>query len=167
MGKILDAIKIVFAERKYLVIGVVTASGFAALFIFGTGFVAFFPQSTYIELDKAGVIRLATLVILVILAGLVLPMQIYALKKAKAVMGSSKGTTVSSFIVGLSTMSCCAPFLLPALLSFIGFSGVQILTLNITIRQYLVPLSALSIGLLLVSLFMVARSIVTNTCKVC
>jgi hypothetical protein len=63
-------------------------------------------------------------------------------------------------LVGIATMSCCTPLLLPAALSFVGFSGTQLLFLNMTIRQYVLPLSIMSIGLLALSLLMVSRSVV-------
>lgn len=80
------------------------------------------------------------------------------MKARTGLKGSSSG--VGGLFVGIATMSCCTPLLLPAILSFIGFSGTQLLFFNMTLRQYILPLSILSVVLLLVS-----RSVVA-ACKI-
>lgn len=158
----MQAIKIVFAERRYAVIGMLAALAFGAIFVFGSGMVLFFPQGPFIEVKP---LRIITLLLLTALAGLVIPMQWFALKKARRVWKEG-ASGVGGLFAGMATMSCCAPLLLPAFLAFVGFSGMQLLYLNAAVRQYAVPLSLLSVGLLTISLFMVSRSIVTNTCRV-
>lgn len=152
---------IVFQDRRYLLFGALAALAFGVVFIVSSGIVTFFPEGPFIEFN---LLRLALLLALVILAGLVVPMQVFAIQKAKAgLKGSSSG--IGGLFVGIATMSCCAPLLLPAILSFVGFSGTQLLFFNTTVRQYTLPLSILSIALLSISLLFVSRSIAA-TCKI-
>jgi hypothetical protein len=54
--------------------------------------------------------------------------------------------------------------LLPALLSFVGFSGTALLGFNLVLREVAGPLTAGSIALMLVSIGLVSRTI-TAECK--
>lgn len=161
MRTITQAIKIVFCERKYILLGIASALFFGGVFLFGTGMITFYPTGPYLEFVPT---RILTLAALTILSGITVPVQLFALKKAKA--GLKEGASgVGGIFAGMATMSCCAPLLLPAVLSFVGFSGTQLLFLNITARQYALYLSLISIGLLGMSLFMASRS-VSATCRV-
>jgi hypothetical protein len=55
--------------------------------------------------------------------------------------------------------------LIPTLLSFVGFSGTALVTFNVSVRDYLGPLAALSIVLMALSIVLVARTI-NAVCKV-
>jgi len=156
MRDIVGAMQIVFQNKKNSLIGMVSGSVFGAVFALGSGMVTFFEEGPFIELN---LLRFSTLVALVILAGLVVPMQIFAIQKAKSGLKTS-ASGFGGLLTGIATMSCCTPLLLPAILSFAGFSGTQLLFLNMTIRQYVLPLSIISIGLLALSLLMVSRSVV-------
>lgn len=161
MKSVLQAIHIVFYDKKNILIGFAAALFFGAVFVFSSGIVTFFTEGPFIEFNF---LRIATLLALTLLSGLVVPMQWVALKNAKSSLDGS-GTSVGGFFVGIATMSCCAPLLLPSLLSFIGFSGTQLLFFNITVRQYALPLSLFSVSLLAISLFTVSRSVVV-VCRV-
>lgn len=161
MSTVFQAMNIVFQDIKYIILGSVAALLFGAVFVFSSEMVTFFPEGPFIEFNP---LRLTTLLALIILSGLVVPMQVFAIQKARAgLKNSSSG--IGGLFVGIATMSCCTPLLLPALLSFIGFSGTQLLFLNITLRQYVLPLSILSVALLSISLFLISRSVVA-TCKI-
>jgi hypothetical protein len=54
--------------------------------------------------------------------------------------------------------------LLPAILSFVGFSGTALLGFNVAVREWSTPLTAASIGLMLVSIGLVSRTI-SAECK--
>lgn len=152
---------IVFQDVRYTTLGLITALFFGGVFVFSSGMVTFFPEGPFIEFNP---LRLITLAALVILSGLVVPIQVFAIQKARAgLKGSSSG--IGGLFVGIATMSCCTPLLLPALLAFIGFSGTQLLFFNMTLRQYVLPLSILSVALLLVSLLLTSRSVVA-ACKI-
>lgn len=158
MRTIFRSMTIVFQEVKYTISGLIVALFFGAVFVFSSGMLTFFPEGPFIEFNF---IRIATLLALIILSGLVVPMQVFAIQKAKAGLKSSS-SGIGGLFVGIATMSCCTPLLLPALLSFIGFSGTQLLFFNITIRQYVLPLSLFSVGLLFISLLMISRSVVAS-----
>jgi len=96
------------------------------------------------------------------LMGLVLPVQIFAVRRA-AWGARQGGTGLLGFLAGLGSLTCCSPLLLPALLSFVGFSGSALLSLNVTLYRYFGPLAVLSTALLLGSLVLAARD-VTRAC---
>lgn len=156
MKALISAIQIVFDDKKSIILGIAASLFFGAIFIFASGMVRFFPEGLFIDFQP---VRMATFLALVVLSGLVIPMQVFALQKAKRNVGAST-SSFGGLLAGLATMSCCAPLLLPAILSFLGFSGTQLLYFNSTIKQYVLPLSLISVGLLSVSLLMVSRSIV-------
>lgn len=161
MSTVFQAMNIVFQDIKYIILGLISALLFGAVFVFSSGMLTFFPEGPFIEFNP---LRLITLLALIILAGLVVTMQVFAIQKARAGLKQSS-SGIGGLFVGIATMSCCTPLLLPALLSFIGFSGTQLLFLNITLRQYVLPMSILFVGLLLVSLFLISRSVVA-ACRI-
>ena len=152
---IIQAISIVFYDKKNVFIGFLAAVFFGAVFVLSSGMITFFPEGPFIE---PNLLRLTTLFALIILSGLVVPMQLFAIQKAKSGLKTS-ASGFGGILTGIATMSCCTPLLLPALLSFIGFSGTQLLFLNMTLRQYILPLSIFSVGLLTLSLFIVSQSV--------
>lgn len=161
MGQIIQAIEAVFSEKKNVALGIISAFSFGAIFAFGSGMITFFPEGPFIELKP---LRFVTFVLLALLSGITVPMQWYVFQKVR---GGLKTTTtgIGGMLAGTATMSCCAPLLLPAFLSFLGFSGIQLLSLNMAIRQYILPLSFFSITLLFISLVMASRNVVA-TCRV-
>lgn len=158
---ILQAVSLVFYDKKNIIIGFLAALFFGTVFVLSSGMVTFFPEGPFIELQP---VRLATLFALIFLSGLVVPMQLFAIRKAKSGLKTS-ASGFGGILTGIATMSCCTPLLLPAILSFLGFSGTQLLFFNMTIRQYILHLSFLSVALLFVSLLMVSRSVVAS-CKI-
>ena len=161
MKDIREAIRVVFNNKKNIVISIVAATFFGGVFIFASGMVTFFPEGPFIEFNP---LRITTLIALALLAGFVVPMQWYAIGKARAGLKGS-ASPFGGILIGIATMSCCTPLLLPAILAFVGFSGTQLLFFNMTIRQYILPLSLFSVALLFVSLLMVARSVVAS-CRI-
>ena len=61
-----------------------------------------------------------TIIILALLFGLLLPLQVAAVAKARSAAGTITGGVLGT-VFGVLSMSCCAPLILPALLSFVGF----------------------------------------------
>jgi len=156
MRDIVGAMQIVFQNKKNILIGMVSGSVFGAVFALGSGMVTFFEEGPFIEVNF---LRIGTLLSITLLSGVVIPMQVFAIQKARRSLRTSS-SGIGGMLVGIATMSCCTPLLLPAALSFVGFSGTQLLFLNMTIRQYVLPLSIISIGLLALSLLMVSRSVI-------
>ena len=89
--------------------------------------------------------------------------QLHEAQRGRGMVAGYDGT--AGTVTGILSVSCCAPLLIPTLLSFIGFSGTALVTFNIAVRDYLTPLAVLSIALMVVSILLVART-VTAVCKV-
>ena len=106
--------------------------------------------------------QLLSISALAVLFGLLLPLELAALARARAASGALGGTAGTVF--ALLSVSCCAPFLIPALLSFLGFSGTALLSFNGAVRQFTMPLTLASIILLLLSIFLVVRTL-TAACR--
>jgi len=106
--------------------------------------------------------RFWALVLLASLFGLLLPLEVAALTTARAVAGIAGGSAGALF--GLLSMSCCAPLVIPALLSFAGFSGSAILDFNTAVSPYETPLTLASIALMLLSVVLVTRTL-TAACE--
>ena len=62
-------------------------------------------------------------------------------------------------------MSCCAPLILPALLSFVGFSGMTLLQVNVAVHDWATPLTIASICFMLLAIVLVSRTI-TAACTI-
>ncbi|GAC1520560.1 MAG: hypothetical protein NVS2B16_27730 [Chloroflexota bacterium] len=149
-----------FRRPAYALLGVLA---FAASLLFylwssqvltlGTSGVAFLPETSFIS----------AAVVMASLFGLTLPVQVYAIRAAAAATTTTGGTLLG-VIVGTASMSCCAPVVLPALLSFLGFSGTTILGLNGLFHRYWLPLATLSSILLAYSLVSTTVSL-TSTCE--
>lgn len=101
---------------------------------------------------------ITAIVVLAILVSLSLPLQVYAARLAVG-RAAHVGGTGLGVLVGTASMSCCAPVLLPAVLSLIGFSGTTILSVNLTVHRYFVPLAMLGALLLGYSVVATATSV--------
>ena len=132
----------------------------ALLLVWGSGLLAHYPTGWVVIADPE---EMATLAVLSVLFGLLVPLEVAALTKARSVVGIAGG--LAGTLTGILSVSCCAPLLIPTLLSFIGFSGTALVTFNIAVRDYLGPLAVLSIALMAVSVVLAART-VTAVCKV-
>lgn len=104
------------------------------------------------------------IVLLASLLAISLPLQVYAFRLAAA-STSQTGSGVMGLLVGTASMSCCAPVLLPAVLSLIGLSGTTILSINLSIHRYFVPLALLGVLFLGYSLVSTTASL-GRRCKV-
>lgn len=93
-----------------------------------------------------------------LLFGALVPLEVYAFRIASALAVQTGGTALGA-LIGAASMTCCAPVLLPSVLSLLGFSGVTILGLNATLNRFWVPLATLSIILLSYSLVSTIRSL--------
>lgn len=96
--------------------------------------------------------------IMALLFGLVLPLLVSAARLAAARASQTGGTALGA-IFGTASMTCCAPVILPAILSLLGFSGTAILRLNQTLNRFWMPLAVAGIILLTYSLVSVVQSL--------
>lgn len=157
----IDALNLVYRRPAYL-------GAAALLFILVATFYAWAAQ--VLILDRHGISLLiepsviAAIAVLATLFALSLPLQLYAVRTAMLSADSASGTLLG-VLVGTASMSCCAPVLLPALLSLVGVSGATILSVNLAIHHYFVPLALLSSLLLGYSVISTASSL-ARTCVV-
>lgn len=110
--------------------------------------VSFLVQKQYI----------AAALIMALLFGLVVPLLVYAARLAAASASQTSGTALGA-VFGTLSMTCCAPVILPAILSLLGFSGTTILSLNLTLNRFWMPLAVAGIILLTYSLVSVVQSL--------
>ncbi len=96
--------------------------------------------------------------IMALLFGLLVPVLVYAARLAAASATQTGGTALGA-VLGSMSMTCCAPVLLPALLSLLGFSGTTILGLNEALNRFWLPLATAGIILLIYSLVSVVHSL--------
>lgn len=96
--------------------------------------------------------------VMALLFGLVVPLLVYAARLAVASASQTGGTALGA-IFGTVSMTCCAPVVLPAILSLLGFSGTTILSLNETLNRFWMPLAVAGIVLLIYSLVAVVQSL--------
>jgi hypothetical protein len=154
------ALKIGFARTWAYLVAAAAAIAMALLLVWGSGLLAYYPTGWVVIADPE---EMATLAALSILFGLLVPLEVAALTKARSAIGIAGG--LAGTATGILSVSCCAPLLIPALLSFVGFSGTALVTFNIAVRDYLGQLALLSIALMAASILLVART-VTSACKV-
>ena len=155
--QVLWALQIVYRERPYQVAAGLLA---AAALSWAMQLVSYFPGSgLFWDITPLRLIQMLTLAGSL---GLLVPMQVYALRKGKRSATSTPGnlkthegreassSRLRSFVpgpsfglgavLGIACLTCCAPLLLPALLALLGASGSLILTLNSRLVQWSGPL---------------------------
>ena len=96
--------------------------------------------------------------IMALLFGLVVPLLVYAVRLATASAAQTGGTALGA-LFGTASMTCCAPVILPSILSLLGFSGTTILRLNLTLNRFWMPLAVAGIILLTYSLASAVQSL--------
>jgi hypothetical protein len=96
------------------------------------------------------------------LFGVLVPLELAAIVMARAALGAASG--LAGTVAAVAGVSCCAPLLLPALLSFVGFSGTALLGFNASVRRLAGPLELASVVLMVVSIGLVSRTL-TAACR--
>ncbi len=156
------ALREVFNRPAYTASAVAVALLSAALLAWSGQVVTVFPEGG-IFVD-AGALTIVGLGLTALLLGVTLPLHWYAWRRSRrAAAAGGIGALGAVFSVG--SLSCCAPLLVPAMLSLLGFSGTSLLALNLRLHQLRPPLTLLAIGLLLVSLWIGLRN-VTLSCRI-
>jgi hypothetical protein len=158
---VIAALRLVYSSRIYLTAAV-------ALFVAVLVFYLWSAQVLIISGSGPAVLVepevIGAAVLLAVLFAVSLPLQVYALRLALTGLHQTGGTVLGLLVGGVS-MSCCTPVLLPAVLSLIGFSGTSILSVNLTVHRYFVPLALLGAILLSYSVTSTAASL-AGTCAV-
>ncbi len=152
---------LVYASPGAAAAAVALALGMAGLLAWSGRFFSYFPEGWYVDVTPA---RLVTALALALLFGLLVPMQVYALRKARGTAGSAAGTG-AGLVLGMTSISCCTPLLAPALLAFAGFTGTSIAAFNVAAYRYATPLQLLAVVLMLAALLIVSHTI-TAACRI-
>jgi hypothetical protein len=160
VAEIPRALAIAFARPWAYFLAVGAALGMALLLVWGSGLLAHYSTGWVVAADPE---EMATLAILSVLFGVLVPLEVAAVTKARGMVGVAGG--LAGTLTGILSVSCCAPLLIPTVLSFVGFSGTALVTFNIAVRDYLGPLAVLSVVLMVLSIVLVARTI-TAVCKI-
>jgi hypothetical protein len=156
---LLDVLRLVFRQPGYALAALLLFALVGVFYAWAAQVLIVGPRglSVLVEPDV-----IATIVLLAALFAVTVPLQVYAAGLAMAGIRRTGGTLLG-LVVGTVSMSCCAPVLLPGLLSLAGFSGTAILSLNVGIHRYFVPLALLGAILLVYS----ALSTVSSLSRVC
>jgi hypothetical protein len=154
------AFAIAFDRRHAYVIAVVSGLGMLALLVWNSGGLKYYPRTGW-EF-YAPPVEIASMVGLAALFGLLVPLQLAMIGKARAGFGAAGG--LAGTIAAVLGMSCCAPLLLPALLSFVGFSGTAVVGFNASMLRLAGPLQLASVVLMVVSIALASRSL-TAACE--
>jgi len=159
MADIRLALAIGFARPRAYLLALAAALGMALLLVWGSGLLAHYPTGWVVVADPE---EMATIALLSVLFGVLVPLEVAALTKARSFVGVAGG--LAGTVTGILSVSCCAPLLIPTVLSFVGFTGTALVTFNITVRDYLGQLAVLSLVLMAASIVLVSRT-VTAVCK--
>ena len=157
-----DSFMEVYRQRTYQLAAIIGAAAMAILLAWSSQIVTVFPEGG-LFLD-ADVVTLVSIALAAGLLGITLPLHWFAWRRAR-LGASASGLGVVGTLFSVGSLSCCAPLLLPGLLSLLGFSGSTLLAFNLRLHQLRLPLTAVAIAFLVVSLGIGLRN-VTRSCQI-
>jgi hypothetical protein len=149
------ALRLVYGKTMSWATATFAFTGMTVLLLWSSQVLSFRGRSVQVFVQTNFIIAA---VLIAALFAILLPMQMFAIRLA-AVSARQTGGTLLGALTGTASMSCCAPVILPSILSVLGFSGTTILSFNLTVERYWLPLATGSIILLSYSLVSVARSL--------
>ncbi len=149
------AFRLVYRAPSYAALACVAFLAMAWLLLWSGEVLVFASGSVHLLIEP---LIIAPALVIAILFGLLLPMQVFAFRLAAATARQT-GSTALGAALGTASMTCCTPVILPSLLSLLGFSGATILSFNLLVHRWWLPLAALSIVLLAYSLSSVVHSL--------
>jgi hypothetical protein len=156
-----DAFVEVYRQRTYQLAAIIAAAGMAILLIWSSQIMTVFPQGgVFLDVDA---FTLVSIGLAASLMGITLPLHWFAWRRTRAVVPAS-GLGLVGTLFSVGSLSCCAPLLLPGVLSLLGFSGSTLLLFNLRLHQLRLPLTVLALAFLLVSLWIGLRN-VTRSCR--
>ncbi len=155
------AVRLVFCSPGYVALGIVSFAAMLLLYLWSSQVITVTPIGLAFLIEPLFIVAAF---VLASLFGLLVPLQVYAFRLAAASVKETGGTVVG-LLLGTASMSCCAPLLLPPLLSLVGFSGTALLSFNSAVSRFWLPLATLSAIFLLYSLVSVVHSLETK-CRV-
>jgi hypothetical protein len=152
----------VYRQRTYQLAAIIGAAGMAILLAWSSQIVTVFPQGgLFLDVDA---LTLVSIALAASLMGITLPLHWFAWRRTR-VVAPATGLGLVGTLFSVGSLSCCAPLLLPGVLSLLGFSGSTLLAFNVRVHQLRLPLMALAIAFLLVSLWIGLRN-VTRSCRI-
>ena len=154
------AFAIAFERRRAYVIALGSGLVMLALLVWNSGGLRYYPRTGWEVYAQP--VELASMVALAVLFGVLVPLELAAIVKARAALGAASGLVGT--VAAVAGVSCCAPLLLPAVLSFIGFSGTALLGYNASVRRLAGPLELASVVLMVASIALASRTL-TATCR--
>ena len=151
------AARLVFRDPFNLALGLVASLGCAVLLCWSGQVVTRAPLGgLYWNL---GTQRLVVIAAISLAFGLAAPLQLAAIRQARAArLRAGAGFALAS-LSGIAAVSCCSPLVLPAILGFLGATGTTVLDANLDAHRWFVPLSAVSVALLVLTSALALRDL--------
>jgi hypothetical protein len=152
------AARLVLRDPFNLALALVAALGCAVLLCWSGQIVTRAPLGgLYWDLDPE---RLAAITAISLAFGVAVPLQLAAVRQARAAarLRSGAGFALAS-LSGVAAVSCCSPLILPTILGFLGATGTTVLDLNLEAHRWFLPLSAISVGLLVLTSTLALRDL--------
>jgi hypothetical protein len=160
MSRVPLALAIAFERPWAYLVALGAGAGMALLLLWSSGLLVHYRTGWELLASPP---ELATMGLLATLFGLLVPLQLAALTKARSAVGTVGG--LAGTVTGILSVSCCAPLLIPTLLSFVGFSGTALLRFNAAVSSLAIPLTVGSVALMLGSVVLVSHTI-TTACRI-
>jgi hypothetical protein len=157
----MTAARTVYRRPAYLFAGGLIALATGAFLVWSSAIVTVFPTGgVFIDADM---LTIATIVVTSLLMAASLPLHWFAWRRA---VGSARSRGVGGLaaLLSIGSLSCCAPLLIPGLLSLAGVSGTSILTITTHLHAWRLPLFLAALMLLVTSLFTGLRG-ATRACR--
>jgi hypothetical protein len=152
MSGVGTAARLVFRDPFNLALGLVAALGCAILLCWSGQIVTRAPLGgLYWDLDTQ---RLVAIAAISLAFGIAVPLQLAAIRQARAGAGFALAS-----LSGVAAVSCCSPLVLPAILGFLGATGTSILDANLAAHRWFLPLSAVSVALLVLTSALALRDL--------
>jgi cytochrome c biogenesis protein CcdA len=151
----MDAFRMVFGNIGFVILGIGAFLVASALYLWESQVIIVSSHGLALFIEPQFI---AAALVLALLFGLLVPVEISAIRLAAASTAQAGGS-VLGIVFGTASMTCCAPVLLPSILSLAGFSGTSILSINGALHRYWVPLATIGIILLSFSLYSATQAL--------
>jgi hypothetical protein len=156
----LDAFKIVYCSNPILYIGLAILV-FTLFWIFFNVFeeLLYFTPIFYFYLPNDAIVGFILSTASALLLGAVIPMNIYLLRNSKIKFKFDKSLISSSFLTIITSFCASCSSIGFIIISTFGSAGIIATTF---LANYQIPLRLVSLGILILSLYIVCRRIVNN-----
>jgi hypothetical protein len=155
----ISTLELVYRDRRNVVLATCAGASMVILMLWSGNILTVRAGTAHLSPDQR---YFATSILIGALFGLVLPVQLTAIRMAVKPIAETGGTMLAT-LAGAASATCCAPVVFPSLLSLLGFSGTTILNVDGTLHRFWFPLAVASLCLLGISLLSVSQSL-ERTC---